>query len=154
MAYDYLAPRPTNPRLASLEQSNRLKDQLIASARTRRMAVIEVINALASTGMAANDPAEERSAKTALTKLQNLQDAIVDEQQTKAWLAASDAQLLTVNPETAPAPAATNPEPPPAVVPESAPKTEDAPSVDVAQPLPATDQASDSVQPSSELQGG
>lgn len=154
MAYDYLAPRPTNARLASLEQSNRLKDQLIASARTRRMAVIEVINALASAGMAANDPAEERSAKIALTKLQNLQDAIVDEQQTKAWLAASNAQLLTVNPETAPAPAANTPEPPPpANVPENTPKTEATPAQDAGQPLPAVNEVSNSVQSSPEAQG-
>lgn len=153
MAYDYLSPHTTNPRLASLEQSNRLKDQLTANARARRMAVIEVINALASTGMAANDPVGKQAADVTLEKLRNLQNAIVDEQQTKAWLAASDAQLLTVNTETAPAPAATTPEPPPADIPESTPKTEEAPSVDVAQPLPATDQASDSVQPSPELQG-
>lgn len=153
MAYDYLSPRTTNPRLANLEQSNRLKDQLTASARARRMAVIEVINALASTGMAANDPAEERSAKTALAKLQNLQDAIVDEQKTKAWLAASNAQLLTVNAETAAAPAVTNPEPPPAVVPENTPKTEDAPAQDAGQPLPAVNEVSNSVQSSPEAQG-
>jgi hypothetical protein len=144
MAYDYLASPRTNPRLASLEQSNRLKDQLRDSARTRRMAVVEVVNALACTGMAANDPAQQTEADAILRKLQNLQNAIVDEQQTKAWLAASEAQLLTANTEAAPAPAVTNPEPAtPAVVPESAPKTEEAPSVDVAQTLPATSQASE-----------
>lgn len=153
MAYDYLAPPRINPRLASLEQSNRLKDQLRDSARTRRMAVVEVVNALACTSMAANDPAQQTVADAVLRKLQNLQNAIVDEQQTKAWLAASEAQLLTANTEAAPAPAVTNPEPTPAAVPESAPKTEDAPSVDVAQALPATDQASDSVQSSPEPQG-
>lgn len=153
MAYDYLAPQPTNPRLASLELSNRLKDQLTARVRARRVAVIEATISLARTGMAENDPAEDRAANTVLAKLQNLQDAIVDEQEAKAWLAASNAQLLTVNTETAPVPAANTPEPPPpANVPENTPKTEAAPAQDAGQPLPAVNEVSNSAQSSPEAQ--